>query len=233
MPATAIYGYFYGERKPLPADFDDYLQADDTIVLEMDMHRAHLDICPECPSPVPRGREIIDRINRFNAACREMGIPIIHVRTTVRPYNIDGHNDQAWRRLMPMTTGKPIPSSESRVEGSPWTEFMVEVAPSDLILSGKKRLSAFYFTDLEFLLRRLRRGTVVITGLMTDCCCLNTAFEAANRDYRVILARDLTRGFNPEMEDAAMKIISLHVGLVLDSGELVSEWRARPDRREG
>jgi nicotinamidase-related amidase len=226
LPATQVHGWFYGERKLLvPGTFDDYLNPADSVILETDMHRAHLDIGPECPSPVPRGPEIIEPVNRFNARCRELGVPIIHIRTTVRPNNLDGHNDQAWRRLKPMTTGQPLPSSEGRTEGSPWVQFSVDVGPDDLILSGKKRLSPFIHTDLEFLLRRLGRNTVIITGLMTDCCCLNTAFDAANRDFRVVLLKDLTRGYSPDMEDAACKILSLHVALVLEAEELVQAWR--------
>lgn len=227
MPVTAVHGFFYGERKLLPDTFDDYLVPADTVVVETDMHRAHLDDSPDCPSPVPRGRAIVGAINQFNAACRSAGIPIIHVRTTVRPHNLDGHNDQAWRRLMPMVTGRPLPSSEGRTEGSPWVQFVVDVAPEDIILSGKKRLSAFAYTDLEFLLRRIGRRTVIVTGLMTDCCCLSTAFDAVNRDFRVILARDLTRGYDPAMEDATERLLSLHVGLVLNSDELLDEWSAR------
>jgi biuret amidohydrolase len=37
--------------------------------------------------------------------------------------------------------------------------------------------------------------------------------------------RDLVRGTNQEMEDAALKIVSLHLGLVLDSADLLDRWR--------
>jgi biuret amidohydrolase len=71
--------------------------------------------------------------------------------------------------------------------------------------------------------------TVVINGGFTDCCVLNTAFDASNRNYRVIVLRDLVRGTNEEMEDAALKIISLHLGLVADSKSVLAEWR-KPGR---
>jgi hypothetical protein len=34
------------------------------------------------------------------------------------------------------------------------------------------------------------------------------------------------RGTNAEMEDAALKMVSLHLGLVMDSAELLAEWQA-------
>jgi hypothetical protein len=40
-----------------------------------------------------------------------------------------------------------------------------------------------------------------------------------------VVLRDLVRGTNQEMEDAALKIVSLHLGLVLDSADLLDRWR--------
>ena len=37
---------------------------------------------------------------------------------------------------------------------------------------------------------------------MTDACDLSTAFDAANRDFRVIIPRDVAAG-SPETESAA------------------------------
>src|SRR5215475_1049818 len=130
----------------------------------------------------------------------------------------------AWRLTFPVTVG-PIPNAVSHgLAGTRWTELLTEVKPGDEIVDGKKRLSIFYPTDLDFLLRNMRRRTVVLTGGFTDCCVLNAAFDAANRDYRVVVCQDLVRGFSPEIEDAALRIVSLHLGLVVDSAELVTAW---------
>ena len=60
---------------------------------------------------------------------------------------------------------------------------------------------------------------------------MNAAFDASNRDYRVVVARDLVRGTNDEMEDAALKMMSLHVALVMDSADILSAWDARGAKR--
>lgn len=104
---------------------------------------------------------------------------------------------------------------------------MTRIEPDDLIVQTKKRLSVFYPTDLDFLLRNLRVSTVVLNGGFTDCCVLNAAFDASNHDYRVVVLRDLVRGTNAEMEDAALKMVSLHLGLVMDSADLVAAWQAQ------
>ncbi len=104
---------------------------------------------------------------------------------------------------------------------------MVETEPSDYYVRTKKRLSAFYPTDLEYLLRNLDKKNVVIIGAYTDCCDLCSAFDAANRMFRVVVPQDVTAGYSQEAEEAALFLISLHAGVVVDSDDLVAEWYAR------
>ncbi len=218
--------YFFGERKRIPDGFEEWLDPRVSAAVSIDMHRGHLDDSPDCPCPSPRGREIIEPIDAFHRRCRRLGVPVIHAKTGLRPGGVDDTIGfpSAWRLTFPVTAG-PIPGIDRHgLMGTRWVELMTEVAPNDLLVDNKKRLSVFYATDLEFLLRQLRRRTVVLTGGMTDCCVLNAAFDAANHDYRVVVPRDLVRGFSDEIEDAALRIISLHLGLVMDSETLVRTW---------
>jgi nicotinamidase-related amidase len=223
-----MQAYFYGVKKDLSKDFDDYFVRSGTAVVEIDMCRGHLDTGPDATCPCPRGREIIGPINQFNAEARKAGVPVIHVRAVNRKNGVDDvkGNMAAWRRIFPMTVG-PMPNSDMHnIEGSKWCDFMVEVdEEKDLVVSAKKRLNAFHPSDLEFLLRNMKKETIVITGLMTDCCVLNTAFEGSNKGFKVIVPMDLTRGFNQGLEEAALKIISLHIGLVVQSDALVAQWQ--------
>jgi biuret amidohydrolase len=225
-----MYAYVYGERRPLPKGFEAFFDARRTAVISIDMHRGHLEDSPDCPCPAPRAREIVEPINRFHAECRRLGVPIIHVETTLRKGGVDDvqGNVAAWRKVFPLYVG-PIPNADAHaIEGSRWTEFVTEVDPErDLLVTTKKRLSVFYPTDLEFLLRNLHKETVVLNGGFTDCCVLNAAFDASNRDFHVVALRDLVRGTNPEMEDAALRIISLHLGIVTDAAEVLRGWRAQ------
>jgi biuret amidohydrolase len=219
--------YFYGVEKGLPAEFDDYFVASETAVVEVDMCRGHLGTEPDVTAPCARGREIIAPANKFNHVVRAVGIPVIHVRTVNRKGGIDDLNRAAWRRVSPVIIG-PRPNAEMHnIEGSRWCDFMVDVDERDLIVNTKKRLSAFYSSDLEFLLRNLKKETIVITGLMTDCCVLSTCFDGSNRGFKVIVPMDLTRGYNPEMEDAAFKMISHYLGLVVESEALIEKWKEK------
>src|SRR5690606_28614137 len=132
------------------------------------------------------------------------------------------------RLTFPLYVGDIPNAAEHAIEGSRWTELVTRVEDGDIVVDGKRRLSAFYPTDLDFLLRNMGVRTVVLDGGFTDCCILNAAFDASNRNYRVVVLRDLVRGTNDEMEDAALKMISLHLGLVMESADLLAEWRAAP-----
>jgi nicotinamidase-related amidase len=227
-----MQSYVYGEKRNVPVELEEFVDPANTAVISIDMHQGHLADSPDCPCPAPRAREIVDPIDAFHDRARALGIPIIHVRTVLRRGGVDdvAGNVSAWRLVFPLYVGE-IPNADAHaIEGSNWTEFVTRVEPTDLLVETKKRLSIFYPTDLEFLLRNLGVGVVVLNGGFTDCCVLNAAFDASNRDFRVVVLRDLVRGTNEEMEDAALKMISIHMGLVIDSSDVLSEWKSRHHR---
>jgi nicotinamidase-related amidase len=221
--------FVYGKPQDTKNQFEDYLDPTRTAIISIDMHRGHLDPSPDCPCPAPRAREIVEPINAFHDRARALGIPIIHVRSVVRRGGADDLNGipAAWRRTFPLYVGE-IPGSDAHaVEGSKWTEFVTKVEPQDQVVETKRRLSVFYPTDLDFLLRNMRIESVVLEGGFTDCCVLNAAFDASNRNYRVIVAQDLVRGTDDHLEQAALAMVSLHMGLVANSADLVAEWDRR------
>jgi nicotinamidase-related amidase len=215
-------------REVDPAAFADYLDPASTAVISIDMHRGHLEDSPDCPCPAPRARDVVAPIDAFHRAARALAVPIVHVKSVLRPGGADdlAGIPAAWRRTFPLHVG-PIPNADAHaIEGSRWTEWVTEVLPQDLRVENKRRLSAFYPTDLDFLLRNQRISTVVLDGGFTDCCVLNTAFDANNHNYRVIVLRDLVRGTDDHLEAAALSMVSLHLGLVMDSAALLAQWRA-------
>jgi nicotinamidase-related amidase len=223
--------FVYGKRQTLPEGFEEFLTVSDTAIVSIDLHQGHLADTPDCPCPAPRAREVVDGVNRFHAAARALGVPVIHVKSVMRRDGSDDINGikSAWRFVFPLYVG-PIPNSDQHaIRGSRWTQFVTEVEDGDHVVETKKRLSAFYPTDLDFLLRNLGTKRLVLNGCMTDCCILNSAFDASNLGYRVTVARDLVRGTNVDMEDAALKMISLHIGLVAESRDLLDEWRRQAD----
>jgi len=220
--------FVYEQAREVDASqFADYLDPRSTAVISIDMHRGHLDDSPDCPCPAPRARELVAPLDAFHDNARALGVRIVHVKSVLRA---DGSDDlggipAAWRRTFPLHVGA-IPNADAHaIEGSRWTEWVTRVAPGDMRVENKRRLSAFYPTDLDFLLRNQRITTVVLDGGFADCCVLNTAFDANNHNYRVIVLRDLVRGTDPQLEASAMTMVSLHLGLVMESQDLLAQWR--------
>ncbi|MCP3476728.1 cysteine hydrolase [Bradyrhizobium sp. CCGUVB1N3] len=219
--------YVYGDQRELPPGFEEFTSLKQTVAVCIDLHQGHLADDPDCPCPAPRAREIVSKVDVFHRAARALGVPVIHVRSELRKNGSDDIHGvkAAWRMVFPLHVG-PIANSDAHaIEGSRWTQFATEVKEDDLIVNTKKRLSAFYPSDLDFLLRNLGTRRIVFTGCMADCCVLNSAFDASNLGYRVTVLADLVRGTDPAMEAAALKMVSLHLGLVADSNELLHCWR--------
>jgi biuret amidohydrolase len=223
--------YVYGKRRELPAEFREFTEKAATAVICIDLHQGHLSADPDCPCPAPRARDIVAGVDHFHAAARALSVPVIHVRSSLRPGGADDVNGipSAWRMTFPLHVGEIPNAADHAIEGSRWTEFVTEVLPRDLVVNSKKRLSAFYPTDLDFLLRNMGIRRVVLTGCMADCCVLNTAFDASNMGYRVTVLADLVRGTDEHLEAAALAMISLHMGVVTDSEALLREWQTGPE----
>jgi nicotinamidase-related amidase len=224
--------FVYGKEIELGSEFNEFVDRSRTAIVSIDMHNGHLSDSPDCPCPAPRAREIVQPINEFHRSARAMDVPVIHVKSVLRAGGEDDIKGQssAWRKTFALYVGEIPNSDQHALEGTQWTELVTEVVPSDLHVACKKRLSAFYPTDLDFLLRNMGISRLVLNGGMTDCCVLNTTFDAANLGYRVVVLADLVRGTNAELEDAALKIVSIHLGLVMTSDNLLGEWsRHRSD----
>jgi nicotinamidase-related amidase len=236
---TEMYCYLEDrDRRILPSneELERWLDPETTAVACIDMHRGHVGPEDELTLAVPRARARIPAHNLFQACAREIGVPVIHVQHWQRYGGIDDlnsryHNRKAnWRVLYELYLDPNPLMDEHSWEGTRWLDLMVEEDPRDYYVRTKKRLSGFYPTDLEFLLRQLDVKNLVLTGTMTDACVLSTAFDAANRDVRVIVPRDIVAGYSEEVEHGALAVVALHLGLVVDAPALLREWYARKGR---
>jgi nicotinamidase-related amidase len=108
--------------------------------------------------------------------------------------------------------------------GSPGTEIIPALwADGDLVVRGKKRYSAFFAIDLEFLLRRLGASTLILAGINTTTCILCAAFEATNRDFRVVVASDAVDSMDgEEMHRFALRLMGAALGWVWSNEEILA-----------
>lgn len=71
----------------------------------------------------------------------------------------------------------------------------------------KHRVSPFYATNLELLLRKRNVDRVLLTGVSTDLVVLSTAREAHDRDYRVTVLEDATAARTQKLHTAAVALL--------------------------
>lgn len=98
------------------------------------------------------------------------------------------------------------------IKGTPENEVIPELRDLGGELLPKTRYSAFFDTDLEQRLARLKPDKVIICGVCTDICVLHTASDARNRDYPVEVPADCVATFDPEAHRWALKHIQEILG---------------------
>jgi len=89
------------------------------------------------------------------------------------------------------------------------TEFHpdIDVQPQDHVLV-KHRVSSFYNTDLECVLRAHRIEEIIITGVSTDMAVELATREAHDRDYIVTVLKDACGAHSAEKHQASIDNLS-------------------------
>ena len=192
-------------------------------VISVDMHRGHLD--PQVatmPLPAERCKVVIEKTAQTFHQLRERQVPIIHVVAGFRNPQ-EALSNPHWRANDKDPNSPRKAARSHNMEGSAGTQIIPALyRPGDYVVNNKKRYSAFYMTDLEFVLKNLSIDTVILTGINTSSCCLATAFEATVRDYRVIMLEDCMDSMDGrDFHDAAVKIMRRIIGQVMMADELI------------
>jgi nicotinamidase-related amidase len=204
-----------------------------TAILAVDVHRGHLDpgvgTMPVSPADAAKVR---DACARLFAGARAAHVPVIYVLLTYRrttPPGLENMGNPFWRAVEAaqesMTPGRRSTIRLHNQEGSSQTETPPELVPQpgDFVLRSKKRLSAFYGTELDVVLRALGTETVVIAGINTNTCVLCTAFEAFNRDLRVIVASDAVASmYGDDLHVFGLENLKRCLGWVLTTDEVLA-----------
>lgn len=196
-----------------------------TAAVAIDMHRGHLDpAVATLPLPAERCGPVIDRASRLFNALRERNVPIVHVVSEYRDAD-ELMSNPFWKAIHDDPTKARRNSSRHNIAGGPGTQIIPELYDGrDIVVRNKKRYSSFHTTDLDFVLEsRLQVDTVILAGINTTSCVLCAAFEATNRDYRVIIASDAVDSMDgEEMHRFALKLMSSTCGWPLSNTEILA-----------
>ena len=195
-----------------------------TAVVAVDMHRGHLDpAVATLPLPAARCGPLIKRAAALFADLRVRGVPIVHVVTEYRDADEIAANP-FWKAAHDDPTKARQGILRHNVAGGPGTTIIPELHdPRDVVVRTKKRYSVFTPTDLEFVLRRrIGADTVILAGINTTTCVLCAAFEATNRDFRVVVAADAVDSMDGEdMHGFALRLVEAALGWPLTSPEII------------
>jgi len=154
----------------------------ETALLVIDMQVDFL--TPSSPLYVAGGPAIVSAVHRAIESARSTGMVVIHVTRQHRSSGVDV--DLSRLDLFTRSGAFLIAGTAGASEISP-----LDPAPTDLVLV-KTRWSAFFATDLDLLLRRLRIRQLVLTGVQTPNCIRATAVDALSLDYVTTVLSDAT-----------------------------------------
>lgn len=163
------------------------------------------DVLDGGPLEIPGTSAALGAMRMLVEAFRDAGRPIVHV---VRLYRADGANVDSCRRKEVeegnhvLTPGTP--GSQLAPPLLPDADFALD---DELMLAGgvqafgpresaiyKPRWGAFYKTPLEEHLREQGVTTLVFCGCNFPNCPRTSIYEASERDFRIVVARDAVSG---------------------------------------
>jgi nicotinamidase-related amidase len=178
---------------------------------------------------VTPARDPIAPLHQLLPQLRQADIPVIWVNWGNRP---DLLNISAGLRHVYNPTGQgvglndPLPKNGARVlTKDSWAAAVVdELAPDAAdIRVDKYRMSGFWDTPLDSILRNLGRTTLLFAGVNADQCVMATLQDANFLGYDCILLRDCTATTSPDFcFKATLYNVNQCFGFVTDSAVLLS-----------
>ena len=143
----------------------------------------------------------LERVSAVQDRCRRAGIPVLHVRVGFSPTYIE------------QPKASPLFGKADQFQalqlGQPGTEFHPRVAPleNERVVT-KHRVSAFFATELELLLRMLRTDELLIAGVATDLAVEAAARDAHDRDFSVTVLSDCCAAASDADHDKSLRTLA-------------------------
>ncbi len=173
-------------------------------------------------------------IARVLAACRAVGMPVIHTRETFKPDLSDVQPHRLWRGIdgKGVAVGDEGPKGRYLIEGAECWQIIPELAPQDgESVFDKPSYGAFGFTGIEKYLRERGITNLILTGLTTDCCIHTNVREALDRGFDCLTLADGTGACFEAVHEAAIQLLikkSGVFGAVAESPALLEALQRLP-----
>lgn len=164
-------------------------------------------------------RRVIEPVKSLVAACRTAGVPVVWTR----------HGTHGLEDGGPFMRLRPFLRDGGLRIGTWGYELLAELEPrAEDRFVAKSRLSSFFQTNLELVLRGLGAETVLITGVLTNQCIGATCKDALFRDFEPIVVEEATGTTLPHLHDPAIEMIRVGWGQVNSLADTLAELAAFP-----
>lgn len=139
-------------------------------------------------------RAVVPAIADLVARAKDDGTPIVYVN--------DNHGDWTMGRggLTRWALGGKDPALVEPI-----------APPKDVPFLVKARHSAFYATQLEYLLRDQDVDRVILVGQVTEQCILYTALDAYIRHFDIVVPRDAVAHIDEQLAEAALRMMETNM----------------------
>jgi isochorismate hydrolase len=157
---------------------------------------------------LPMLSPIIGNVLSLIESCRAKGIKVIYTRHGHKDSDKDGGMLLKW-------WGDVI------IYGTEKWNLIKSISPHENEpVIDKNRYSAFLGTSLNETLKYRKIEDLIITGVMTNCCCETTARDAFMKDYRVFFVSDATATVSEDLHLASLKNLAFGFAHIVDTKKL-------------
>lgn len=164
-------------------------------------------------------QRVIEPTKLLNEECRQRGVPIVWTR----------HGTKGVKDGGPFMEIRAILREGGLRYGTWGYEILEELGPRAEDWSVEKtRLSAFFQTNLELVLRSLGAETVLLTGVLTNQCVGATCKDALFRDFKPVVVEECVGTTLPHLHAPAIEMISVGWGQVNTLEQTLAELRTFP-----
>ena len=160
-------------------------------------------------------RATIEPTRAVLAACRELGMLVIHTREGHRADLADLFPSKRERGNPTLRIGDEGPMGRILVRGCAGHDIIPELYPEKgEVVLDKPGKDAFYGTDLETILRARGISHLIVTGVTTEVCVQSTTRQANDRGFDALVFSDCTGSYFPEFHTSALAMFSAQGGIV-------------------
>jgi gluconolactonase len=161
-----------------------------------------------------QAQNVVENIRKLADACRQAGIPVIHVHYIVE------EGAPGLKLNAPLFQG--VKDTDGLVRGT-WGAAPAEgLEPQDGdFVVEKMRMSAWEGTRFESLLKGLGRDTVIVTGAWTNMSVEHTARTGADKGYFMVVPEDGCSTMNADWHNASINFALQNVSTVTTYDEVI------------